>query len=129
MLKNVVFLIPPAVIDCRYEFIESCPFSCGSARLLRTITRMLNQILEGDSIPEEWLLSFITPIFKEGSKKDPSNYRGISVMASMSRLFSKIITLRIENSTSTHISEEQAGSTAGKSCLDNIFTLRQIMEK
>lgn len=90
---------------------------------------MLNQILEGDSIPEEWLLSFITPIFKEGSKKDPSNYRGISVMASMSRLFSKIITLRIENSTSTHISEEQAGSTAGKSCLDNIFTLRQIMEK
>ena len=35
-------------------------WKCRSVRLIRTITRMLNQILERDSIPEGWLLLYNT---------------------------------------------------------------------
>ena len=47
-------------------------------------------------------------------KKDSSNYC-ISVMGSMNR---------IENIILSYISEEQTGFIAGKSCLDNTFTLQ-----
>lgn len=74
-------------------------------------------------------MSYITPIYKKGNRKDPGNYRGISVMSSISRVFSSIITNRLEHIIEGKISEDQAGFTKGKSCMDHIFSLRQITEK
>ena len=99
-------------------------------RLVRMTTRILNQILEGNSIPEEQLLSYITPIFIKGSKKDSSNYRGISVMASISKLFSEIVTAKIQNNISFYISKEQAEhdlSTGNFICLIVIAAEMQMI--
>lgn len=57
------------------------------------------------------------------------NYRGISVLASVSRILSKIINIRLESLIQNKISEEQAGFTTDKSCVDHIFTIRQMMER
>lgn len=101
----------------------------GPPLLVRLITKMFNQILEGDEIPEDWKISYISAIHKKGDKKDPNNYRGISVMPSISRIFNSIIKNRLEEEIEGKISEDQAGFTTGRSCMDNIFNLRQISEK
>jgi hypothetical protein len=56
-----------------------------------------------------------------------NNDRGMSIINCTGRLFSRVIRYKIENMIKTKISEEQAGFTTGKSCLDNIFCLKQII--
>ena len=63
---------------------------------------------------------------KKGSRKDCSNYRGISVTSVMSRLYGKIPRDLIEEENKD---EEQSGFRTGRSCTDNIFCMKQVIEK
>lgn len=80
-----------------------------------------------DKIPQDWKLGFLTPIHKKGPRDDCANYRGITVLATIGRLYGRIIRKRIEKEID--IGEEQSGFTAGRSCIDNMFTLKQLIEK
>ena len=56
---------------------------------------LFNNILEkGGSIPS-WSLSAIVPIFKNGPHDDPKNYRGISLLSSLGKLFYSVLNNRL----------------------------------
>ena len=45
----------------------------------------------GGSFPEIWALGQIIPIYKKkGSKKDPGNYRGITLLSCLGKFFNII---------------------------------------
>ena len=47
-------------------------------------------------MPKDWLSSFISPAFKnKGSKSDPNNYRGISLISCIGKLFTALINYRV----------------------------------
>jgi len=46
---------------------------------LRLLT-FLNNIYRENCIPNEWRNVVITPIFKKGDRREPQNYRGISIL-------------------------------------------------
>ncbi len=52
---------------------------CGGRKLLEIITILLNKIISGEKVPEEWKVSIITPIHEKGDERKRENYRGISV--------------------------------------------------
>jgi hypothetical protein len=64
---------------------------------------------------------------KKGSKEDCSNYRGISVTSVMSRLYCKILRDFIEEGNKEE--KEQIGLRTGRSYTDNIFCMKQFIEK
>ena len=41
--------------------------------------------------PSDWKMAKVTPIFKNGSKSDLNNYRPISVIPTVAKIFEKII--------------------------------------
>ena len=41
--------------------------------------------------PNEWKIAKVIPLFKKGSKREPGNYRPISVLPLVSKVFEKII--------------------------------------
>jgi len=41
--------------------------------------------------PDNWKIASIVPIYKDGSKDENSNYRSISVLPVISRLFEKLV--------------------------------------
>jgi hypothetical protein len=71
--------IPPSFfINCREELCYplSLLFSCCFDHCI---------------IPAVWLMSYITPIYKKGNAADASNYRPISLTATMSKLMESVI--------------------------------------
>lgn len=84
-------------------------------------------LIGGEEPPKEWKLAHLTSIHKKGSKKECKNYRGISVIATVGRLYGRILKERLEDNIT--IEEEQSGFTAGRSCVDNIFSIKQTIEK
>ena len=52
---------------------------------------MFNTSIETSQFPNLWKLARITPIFKGGDRSDKSNYRPISILPVISRLFEKLI--------------------------------------
>ena len=53
------------------------------------LAHILNNCIDSCNIPEEWKLAKITPIYKDGCKTSPSNYRPISVLPFISNLWRK----------------------------------------
>ena len=49
-------------------------------------------ILKSGYIPEDWVIGIIVPIYKnKGSAVDPCNYRGISLLSCMCKLFTSVL--------------------------------------
>ena len=68
----------------------------GFDALDQSLCHLFNQIYEQKTIPEQWLISKVIPIFKKGDQKNVENYRPISNLCSTSKLFEKLILLRIQ---------------------------------
>lgn len=69
----------------------------------------------------------ISSIFEKGGRRDYTNYKRIRVTNSITKILEKIIRNHTEKQFKT--CEEQCGFIAGRSCMDNIFTLIQLLEK
>ncbi|WP_333764848.1 RNA-directed DNA polymerase, partial [Streptomyces sp. IBSBF 2390] len=90
---------------------------------------LFQQIWSNLTMPSEWSLSMITPVYKKGDKKECKNYRGISVLNSAYKILSFILCERLKPYLHNIIGDYQCGFRPGKSTTDQIFTLRQILEK
>ena len=52
---------------------------------------LFNTSLETNQFPDPWKIARVSPIFKDGEKTEKSNYRPISVLPVVSRLFEKLV--------------------------------------
>ena len=52
---------------------------------------LFNTSIETSQFPDSWKVARVTPIFKDGDKTEKSNYRPISVLPVISRLFEKLV--------------------------------------
>ena len=71
----------------------------------------------------------IVSLFKKGDKKAPENYRGITLLDCIRKVFTKIISNRIYDflEKKNFFEEGQAGFRRGRSCSDNVFCVSQIL--
>ena len=93
------------------------------------LTKIFNNILTTSLIPPEWKKSHIILIHKKGNKGDIENYRPISLMSNVYKVFGKVILNRISPLLDEQQPIEQAGFRKGFSTIDHIHTVKQILEK
>ena len=91
--------------------------------------RLFSTIWKHEKIPEDWSRGIIVKLPKKGNLTDPNNWRGITLLSTASKVFVKILHRRISEAVDERLGGEQAGFRAGRSCTDNIFTLRNIIEQ
>lgn len=101
----------------------------GGKTLINRLRHLMNLCMTQKKTPDEWKVCLITSLFKKGNRKDPNSYRGLSVTSTMSRLWAKIIHKRLRMEVQGLIGEDQSGFRPGRSCVDNLFTLQQLIEK
>ena len=67
--------------------------------------------------------------FKKGDNARLKNYRPISLLSHVYKLFSRVITNRLARRFDDFQPPEQAGFRKGFSTVDDIHTLRQVIQK
>ena len=65
------------------------------------ISTIFNCCLTTGIFPDDWKLAKVTPIFKQGDRSDMNNYRPISVISAIAKVFERII----YNQLSSYLSE------------------------
>ena len=60
-----------------------------------SLTSLFNISINNGCFPSTWKLAKISPLFKKGSKQDPSNYRPISVLPTISKLLEKAVHMQL----------------------------------
>ncbi|XP_060857669.1 methyl farnesoate epoxidase-like [Metopolophium dirhodum] len=79
------------------------------------------------SFPDKWKFSFITPIFKKGNKSLVTNYRPISKISILPKIFSKLVNNKIFPLCENILSNEQHGFRPGRSTITNLSIFKQLI--
>lgn len=101
----------------------------GAPILLKHLSTLFNMILQTEVVPKQWCSSDIVLIYKKGNPLDIGNYRPISLLASIYKLFTTIILKRITKKIDLLQPVEQAGFRSGFSTTDHLQTVEQLIEK
>ena len=97
--------------------------------LLIKLAKLYTKCIQEMSIPKAWKNFIMILIHKKGDTKDLKNYRPISLLSVIYKLFTKIIANRINGQLDSNQPREQAGFRSGYSTTDHIHALNQLMEK
>ena len=93
------------------------------------MTELCNMIWENKEIPSDWQCGIIVPLPKKGDLSDCGNWRGITLLSVPGKVFCSLVLSRIKVAVDNILRQEQAGFRSGRSCNEQIYVLRQIMEK
>ncbi|OMJ27037.1 LINE-1 retrotransposable element ORF2 protein [Smittium culicis] len=99
--------------------------------LAKVLFRLIKEIWDNESIPEQLDPSVVVPIPKKGDMREPNNYRGISLIPTLSKVVSKIIARRlckIENKYDI-LAKEQAGFRSREECVAQATTLYEVVRR
>jgi hypothetical protein len=78
-------------------FLKNCAFS-----LTFPLTVLFNISLQSGTFPSEWKISYVTPIFKTGSKNMAKNYRPICRNCTIAQLLDSIVTKQLAATFNNH---------------------------
>lgn len=102
---------------------------CGGETLYQAIHHLIEAVWNAEEVPREWKEGVIVPIFKKGDRMKCSNYRGITLLNTAYKVFSNILLEKLKPYAEEIIGDYQCGFRRGRSTIDQIFTIKQIMEK
>lgn len=99
------------------------------AKSIEKLTLLFNKMYTEKRIPKKWELGIILPLHKKGDNRDCSNYRGITILSTVLKVYERILENRLKSIIETQLEESQSAFRKGRSVQDHIFTLRQLIEK
>jgi hypothetical protein len=101
----------------------------GGGTLHSEIHKLIMLIWNKGELPYQWKESVVIPIHKKGEKTDCSNYRGISLLSTSYKMLSNILLSRLIPYADKIIGDHQCSFGHNRSTTDQIFYIRQILEK
>lgn len=96
-------------------FLNKCAFSLGEP-----LTILFNESLIAGVFPDIWKRSHVIPIFKNGAVNNVSNYRPISILSSIPKVFESLIHKQILQHVHRSLSTHQHGFLPKRSTLSNL---------
>ena len=92
-------------------------------QLMDPILDIIKSSIESGQVPREWKRANIVPIYKNGCKMEPLNYRPVSLTSILCKICEEVIKERwvahLEEENVFH--EGQFGFRKGKSCVSNLL--------
>ena len=102
----------------------------GIPVLLPHLHELLSFCWREGEVPQDMRNAKIVTLFKnKGDRSDCNNYRGISLLSIVGKVFARVVLARLQILADRMYSESQCGFRSGRSAVDMIFSVRQLQEK
>ena len=95
----------------------------------RMLVELFNKVWNDEKVPDPWKKGIIVKIPKKGDLTDCGNWRGINLLSVPVKIFCRVLLQRMKKGIEKTLREEQAGFRSERSCTDQIFVLRTIVEQ
>uniref|UniRef100_A0A8C6LI62 Reverse transcriptase domain-containing protein n=1 Tax=Nothobranchius furzeri TaxID=105023 RepID=A0A8C6LI62_NOTFU len=80
------------------------------------------------AVPLDWQTGVVILLFKKGDHRVCSNYRGITILSLPGKVYPGVLERRVHRIVEPQIQKEQCGFHPGRGTLDQLYTLRGILE-
>ena len=106
-------------------------FKSCSAKILEPLVKIINDSFVSGVFPDQLKIARVTPIFKNGSRTDPYNYRPISSLPFISKIFETLFKNRLLSFLEKHsiITSSQYGFLKGKNTCHALLDLTEFIYK
>ena len=101
----------------------------GGYRVVQWLKDIFDIAWNCGKTPHEWREAIIVPIYKKGSRAECGNYRGISLLSVVGKIYARVVCDRLRLITDAVVMDEQGGFRVRRGCVDQIFAVRQVTEK
>ena len=85
---------------------------------------VFNMVCRVGVTPGEWKNAVVVPVYKKGSRLDCTNYREISLMSIVGKVFARVLNERVKVMTVDKVMDDKGGFR-----IYQIFAVKQIVEK
>ena len=99
--------------------------------LIEPITILFNTVFETEDYPSIWCEGIINPLYKNNSKMLPENYRKITIMSALGKLFETVLNNRLIYAQAKMKTDDpfQNGFKQRRRAIDNAYILNSVIEK
>ena len=104
-------------------------FRYGGDGIGKATAKLCQEMFSIERIPKDWARGLIFPLYKDGDARIPDNYRGITLLSVVGKIYTSVLNLRVSNWCEKYgiLSEEQAGFRPGRSTSDHIFAVTEVL--
>ena len=92
------------------------------------LLNLINSWWLSKKAPKELFLARVVPIFKKGDTDNAANYRPISLLSSIYKVYMIMIRQRMQNAIESHLSNTQYGFRPQRSTSHAIYVIRRIQD-
>lgn len=104
-------------------------FKIKTSRSAEILAPIIREAWEKEEIPDKWKEDLIIKLPKKDDLSVCTNWRGIILLNTINKIMASIIHKRVTKVPEPTLRKEQAGFKSGRSCIDQINTLRIIVEQ
>ena len=104
-------------------------FIHGKHMLSPVLLQLFNKAFDLGYFPQTWTEGYIIPLHKKGNVNDVNNYRGVTLLSTLGKLFTRLLNNRLcewAENYSVYV-EAQAGFRKKLGTEDNIFILHGLL--
>ena len=98
-------------------------YKCLKFSLIPYFEVLFNSIFKTGKYPDAWSKAILKPVHKKGDRYNPTNYRGISLLDVIGKIFTRILNARLVlwAEKNNKFVEAQCGYRQNRSTFDNIL--------
>ena len=110
--------------SCGPDGVSPGLFKCLPAQWLLSLTMLFNVCFYA-TYPANWMYARLMMLFKKGDKLSCDNYRGISIINAIAKIYDYVLYNRLSEWFKPD--REQAGAQPSRGCMEHIVSLRLLM--
>lgn len=115
----------------REDGISNEVWKYGGKELKEEVWSICNRVWREEGWPEGWRVGLIVPILKKGEGNKVADFRGVTLMNTISKIYAAILEKRLgkEIEDGRMIGENQTGFRRRMGVMEKIFTLNYIINR
>jgi len=101
----------------------------GGPEMIRCLHSLCCIAWSTGQMPQDWLRGAVVPLHKDGDRRNPLNYRPITLLSIVGKVFTGVLEARLSHWAEHNgiLVPEQAGFRPGRGCPEQVFALMELI--